>query len=124
MISKELFDDLTDFLDYELDVCGCIKFDKWFLARFGLNTLTYKDMRELCELLAKEGYHVCADTLLGYICFVSKHQLSKWEESCSTCNHNDKGCVESCRDRHLIMRCKYCTHDICPFNSPKFTVIQ
>lgn len=124
MIPKELLDEVTDFLDYELDVCGCLRLDKMFLARFGLGNLTHKEISELCGGLVSRGYCVCINHLCVHDNFVSKYQLSKWKGACSTCLHNDNGCVESCRDRRFIMRCKYCSHDSCPYNSSKYTVIS
>ena len=124
MISNESLDELTDFLDYELDVCGCLRLDKKFLARFSLENLTYKEISKLCGSLVSRGYCVCFNPLWERGCFVSKHQLSKWKGACSTCLQNDKGCVESCCDRRFIMRCKYCSHDSCPYNSSKYTVIS
>lgn len=127
MISKESLEHLLYLLDYELDVCGCLRLDKKFLARFGLGNLTHKEVAELYELLARKRYHVCVNNLWEHDCFVSKHLLTEWIEiargdnPCRTCLQNDNGCVDSSRNRRFIMRCKYCTLEECPFNSSKYT---
>lgn len=127
MISKESLEHLLYLLDYELDVCGCLRLDKKLLAWCGLGNLTHKEVAELYELLARKGYHVCVNNIWEHDCFVSRHlftewvELSKGEDPCNSCSQKDNGCVDWRRDRRYIMRCKYCTHEFCPFNSPKYT---
>lgn len=61
MISKESLDELTDFLDYELDVCGCLRLDKKFLAVF----LSSARFTPISLEIASENAFVAAIFALG-----------------------------------------------------------